>query len=122
MRRTQRGVTFIGWLFLLLPVAIVVYAGIRAAPVYLNYVKVARVLQQTASESKADESVSAQSLRAAINRRFDIEEINYPDGKDVQITRDGQHWVLEVKYEDTAPLFANVALLLSFDKVAQTGG
>ena len=120
--RTQRGITFIGWLFLLIPVAIVGYAGIRATPVYLNYVKVARVLQQTASESKGDESVSAQSLRAAINRRFDIEEITYPDGKDVQISRDGQHWVLEVKYEDTAPLFANVALLLSFDKVAQTGG
>ena len=120
--RTQRGITFIGWLFLLIPVAIVVYAGIRITPVYLNYVKVARVLEQTASESKGDETTSAQSLRNAIDRRFDIEGINYPDGKDVKISRDGQHWVLEAKYEDTAPLFANLSLLLAFDKVAQTGG
>ena len=38
----QRGITFIGWLFLLMPVAIVVYGGIRLAPVYLNYMKVAK--------------------------------------------------------------------------------
>ena len=40
MMRKQRGVTMIGWIFLLVPVAIVLYAGIRVAPEYLNYYKV----------------------------------------------------------------------------------
>jgi hypothetical protein len=35
--RKQRGVTTIGWIFLLAPVAVVLYAGIRVAPEYLNY-------------------------------------------------------------------------------------
>ncbi len=43
MRHTQRGVTFLGWLILLIPVAIVVYAGIRLTPIYLNYMRVAQV-------------------------------------------------------------------------------
>ena len=44
MRAHQHGITFIGWLFLLVPIAIVAYAGIRIAPVYLNYMKVSRSL------------------------------------------------------------------------------
>ena len=46
MRRSQRGVTFLGWLLLLTPVAIVIYAGIRLTPVYLNYMRVARSLDR----------------------------------------------------------------------------
>ena len=40
MMRRQRGVTMIGWIFLLIPVALVLYAGIRVGPEYLNYYKV----------------------------------------------------------------------------------
>jgi hypothetical protein len=123
MYTRQRGVTFLGWLCLLIPVAIVVYAGIRATPVYLNYVKVARTLEQAVSESKrTSDTLSVQNLRSAIDTRFDIEGVTYPDAKDIQIRRDGQMWVLEAKYEDTAPLFANLSLLFAFDKVVQAGG
>ena len=50
MRREQRGVTTIGWLVLLMPFAVVIYAGIRLAPIYLNYMNVARTLTQVSSE------------------------------------------------------------------------
>jgi hypothetical protein len=40
----------------------------------------------------------------------------------VSIQREGRAWTLEAKYEDTAPLFANLSLLLSFDKVVHIGG
>ena len=52
MRHSQRGVTFIGWLFLLVPVAIVVYAGIRLTPIYLNYMRVAKSLSQVAQRGQ----------------------------------------------------------------------
>ena len=32
MRKYQRGVTFIGWIILMIPIAIVFYAGIRLTP------------------------------------------------------------------------------------------
>ena len=53
MRNRQTGVTAIGWVFLLTPLAIVIYAGIRAAPVYLNYMKVAKAMDQSVTELKA---------------------------------------------------------------------
>ena len=50
MRNKQRGVTVIGWLILLIPFAIVGYAGIRLLPLYLNYMKVTRTLDQVHGE------------------------------------------------------------------------
>ena len=116
MRERQRGVTAIGWLFLLLPIALVGYAGIRLTPVYLNYMKVARALEQTATEFKTDQSATAQALRYAIEKRFDVEAVDYPTVKDIIVKRDGRAWTLQATYEDTAPLFANISLLISFDR------
>ena len=45
-RNRQLGVTALGWLILLTPFAIVIYAGIRLAPVYLNYMKVAKAIDK----------------------------------------------------------------------------
>ena len=53
MRHNQRGITMIGWLFLLIPLAIVAYGGIRLAPLYLNYIKIARTLESMKTEIKA---------------------------------------------------------------------
>jgi hypothetical protein len=119
MRRKQRGVTAIGWIFLLGPLAVVGYAGIRLAPVYLNYIKVARALEQTATSFKDDPSVNAQQIRSAIERRFDIESINFPTLKEVVVRRQGQRWVIQTAYEDVAPLFANVSLLVTFDRTVE---
>ena len=66
MRNRQLGVTAIGWLFLLTPLAIVIYAGIRLAPVYLNYMKVVRAMEGTVSEMKAS-GASPQTIRATID-------------------------------------------------------
>ena len=53
MRKHQRGVTFIGWVFLLIPLAILIYVGIRVAPLYMNYFKVSRSLEQLATETRS---------------------------------------------------------------------
>jgi len=115
-RQQQRGITMIGWLFLLTPLAIVIYAGIRLAPIYMNYAKVARSLEQIAEEAGGGSAVSPGSLRLAIERRFDIEAINFPDVKDIGIRRVDDEWTLQAIYDDQAPLFYNLSLLVSFDK------
>ena len=123
MRNRQRGVTAIGWLFLLTPVAIVVYAAIRAAPVYLNYMKVAKAMDQAGHELKGEASPS--SIRATIDRHFEIDMVEYPTTKDMKITKDGSVWLVESQYDDDAPLFANVSLHITFDKtvrISATGG
>jgi hypothetical protein len=121
MHNRQRGVTFIGWLFLLAPLAVVGYAGIRLTPVYLNYMKVSRSLEQIASDYKSGEGANPSTIRNSIEKRFDIESVDYPTPKDIKVTRDGRAWVVEAAYDDQAPLFANVAILVNFDKTVRIG-
>ena len=120
MHKHQRGITMIGWLFLLVPIAILGYAGIRLAPVYLNYMKVVRSVEQTASQLKEDQTLTAESIRKTLQKHFDIESIDYPTVKDLEIRRENQVWLIRAAYEDVAPLFSNLSLLVKFDKVAKT--
>lgn len=115
MRKSQRGVTFLGWLLLLIPVAIVAYAGLRAAPIYLNYFKVVKALEQTAAEIKGEE-VNPVDVHNSLARRFDVEYIDRPDAKDIEVHREGEHWVAVAQYDEHTPLFGNMSLHMEFDK------
>lgn len=117
MRRHQNGITFIGWLFLLVPVAIVGYSAIRLTPLYLNYMKVAKAISQTASEN-AGEQVTPQAVRSALQRRWDVDGIDFPMVSDVAVTREGQQWLIEANYEDQVNLFGSISLVVHFDKKA----
>ena len=121
MRNRQKGVTAIGWLFLLAPLAIVIYAGIRLAPVYLNYLKVVKAMEGSVTELKAS-GASPQSIRTTIDKHFEIDMVEYPTTKDMKITKDGSAWVVESQYDDDAPLFANLSLHVTFDKKVRIGG
>jgi hypothetical protein len=121
MRSKQTGVTLIGWLILLTPMAICGYMGIRLAPVYLNYMKVAKTLNQVKTELKDSGSSSQEQVRRAIDNHLNIESIDFPDIKDFKITRNGRSWVVSAAYDDQAPLFANVFILVTFDKSVTIG-
>jgi hypothetical protein len=121
MRNRQKGVTAIGWVFLLTPLAIVIYAGIRLAPVYLNYMKVAKAMEQSVGEFKGGGS-GIDAIRTSIDRKFEIDMVEYPTVKDMKIIKDGAGWVVECQYDDDAPLFANLSLHVTFDKKVRIGG
>jgi hypothetical protein len=118
MRRHQRGVTTLGWLILLIPVAIVFYAGVRVTPLYLNYMKVTHTLEQIVTEIP-NETATADGIRGSIGKHFDIDLVEYPDVKDLKITRANSVWQIQATYDDQAPLFANIFILITFDKVVK---
>jgi hypothetical protein len=120
MRFRQRGMTFIGWLFLLTPLAVVGYAGVRLAPVYLNYMKVVRALNLVASDAAGN--TDPKAIRTTIDKHFEIDMVDYPTSKDIKVTRSGTGWDVEASYDDEAPLFANISLHVVFDKTVHAGG
>jgi hypothetical protein len=119
MKRTQRGVTMIGWLFLLIPVVIVGYSCIRLVPVYLNYTKIARTMEQVSQELRAGDS--QQTIRYSLEKRLDIEQVEFPTFRDFVIRRDGQSWLIEIDYEDGAPLLSNLSVTAKFSKSVRIG-
>ncbi len=53
----------------------IVYAGIRLAPLYLNYMKVVRSLDAAATESKGDNPDPA-ALRRALGKQWEIQSLD----------------------------------------------
>jgi hypothetical protein len=59
---------------------------------------------------------SAQSLRNQLGRSFEIESIEMPNLRDIDIHRDGEHWVAIADYLDETPLFGDVSMVVHFHK------
>jgi hypothetical protein len=118
----QRGVTAIGWLILLIPFAVITYACIRLVPVYLNYMSVARSLDELTTEYRTG-GATPDAVRSSLQRRFDVEGINYPTVSDISITRAGHGgWAVEAAYYDQVPLFLHITLQVQFDKTVTLSG
>ena len=115
MRHRQRGVTFIGWLFLLIPIGILLYVGIRLTPKYLEYMNIARTLEQVKTEYDGN-APTASAIRVSIERHFDIEGVTTIGVKDVSIKPQGRITIVNVNYDSWAPLFANISIVVTFDK------
>jgi len=120
MRNRQRGVTFIGWLVLLTPMALVVYVGIRVTPIYLNYFRVSKAVGEVGTDFKGSTGpIDKARFKEQLEKRFDIESIENPKPGDIQLHREGDGWAAEAAYDETVPLFGDVSLLISFDKTVQ---
>lgn len=115
--RRPRGVRTAYWVFVFLPLAIVLYEIARLTPMYLNYMKVVRALNLVANEYHAGDD--PDSLTRLIASHFATEKVVYPQAKDIRITRDGQQWLMEASYDDQAPLIGNMAVLVSFEKTVR---
>jgi hypothetical protein len=116
MRRHQRGATFLGMVVILAILGSALYAGIRLVPVYLEYTKVARALEQVRDESSANDT-SVQMIRNALERHWDVEDIESIGWKEVAIRKTSDGYEIEADYTVERPFAANVYLLTKFDKL-----
>lgn len=121
MVRKQSGVTLIGWIFLLTPMAIVLYAGLRIGPEYFAYYKCVSAMKETASQLKSDPTLTKASIVSALVKRFDIGYVQKPAVDDLIIEKGPDGWQMTADFESTAPLFGNMAVLMQFKKTVVIG-
>ena len=115
MKQRQRGATFLGIVVILLILGSALYAGIRLLPVYLEYTKVARALEQVRDENAAVDT-SSQQIRNSLERRWDVEDIHRIGWKEIDIAKTSDGFEVSASYEAEEPFVANVYLLVKFDK------
>jgi hypothetical protein len=122
MRSTQRGATFLGLMILIAFVGLFVYGGIRLVPVYVEYMDVAKALDGLKSSGADASSLSQQTIRTALQKRFEVDDVKSLDWRDIEITREGDSWKVHAAYDATAPFVGNVDLVVHFDKTVSLGG
>ena len=90
-------------------------SSIRLVPVYLEYTKVARALEQVRDEHAASDT-SAQMIRSSLERRWDVEDIKGIGWKEIVIKKGNEGFDVTADYEVEQPFVANVYLLAKFNK------
>ena len=115
MKQRQRGMTFLGTVTILVILGAGLYAAIRLVPVYLEYTKVARALEQVRDEHSANDT-SAQMIRNSLERRWDVEDIGSIGWQEVAIQKPSERFSVSAAYEVERPCVANVYLLTKFEK------
>ena len=115
VKKRQAGITTLGLVILVAFVGLFAFAGIRLAPVYLNYMKIVGVVNGVRDEFDSTNATRAQ-IRSSLSRRFDIESVDIIRAKDVKVVKvDGGHEVAAT-YSHKAPFIANVSFVVDFDK------
>ncbi len=119
MRSRQRGATALGMLSIVAILGLGVFALIRLVPLYIEYMAVARAMEQTAKENAGGNQTA---LRTSLSRRWAVEDIKTIDYKDIEIKRDGKGFVMRASYRAEAPFISNVSLVVDFAKSVTVGG
>jgi len=111
----EAGMTAIGMMVLAVFVGLFAFAAIRLTPVYLNYMKVAGVIDGVFKEFDSQNPTRA-AIRTSISRRFDVESVTVITYRDITVTADSGGFLVEADYDHTTPFIGNVNFTVSFQK------
>ena len=116
-RSRQRGITFLGLLILAVLVGVVVLAGIKLVPMYINDMKLSKALEGIPEELNGKE-VTIQSIQYALYKKFSVEDINLPKDS-IKVAPSKNGFALRVQYENRAPYVGDIWLMIVFDKTVE---
>ena len=111
----ERGMTTLGFLILAAFIGLFAFAAIRLTPVYLNYIKVAGVLDGVYEEFDS-QNPSRGAIRTSIRRRFEVESVSIVTESDVKVTPDDGGFLIEAQYDHMTPYIGNLYFTVRFDK------
>jgi len=111
----QRGLSLVGFIFLAVIVAFVMFTAFRCVPAWTEYFSLKKVLQATANEFSVDAQTSA--IRYAFDRRAQIDDLPVK-GVDLELRKDNGRIGLGVAYQRKVPVAGNMSLLFEFQASA----
>lgn len=115
--RRQKGLSGIGWLFVLALIAGGSLVTLKLLPVYMEDMSIDSVLKEVGETGESYSS--SRELRTAILRRFDVNNIKRLGREDIVIDRDGGVYDVSIDYEVRIPFVSNIDLMLKFENHAR---
>jgi hypothetical protein len=114
MRRTQRGMSLLGFVITLCVAGLFVYFGMRVFPMYYEYYSVKQALKGLQNEPGIAEQ-DVGSIKTLFFRRLDISYSENVKPQNVKLERgENGGWKMTVDYEIRKPLFANLDIVGKF--------
>ena len=106
---SQRGISFLGLLFLGVIIAFLAIVGAKVVPTVTEFMSI-----QKAAKKAAADGDTVPSVRAAFDRTASVDYISSISGKDLDITKDGDKIVVNFAYDKEIALFGPAYLLIKY--------
>lgn len=117
----QRGLTFWGWLTVVVLVAFFGIVAMRLTPLYLEYFRVAASMESLKSEPDVTRKPRGE-IRRLLARRFDINDVRSVRARDVRIQGGPGLVRLSVEYEARTHLIGNLDVVARFRREVRLVG
>lgn len=111
-RHKQKGITGIGWLFVLVIIGFSALVVLKMTPMYLEYFSVKTSLDSLAKETLPGKSKA--EIRSMLMKRLDINDVDRVTKDDIEIIIRGGDVTVSIDYEAREDLVGNVGLIADF--------
>jgi len=113
--RDQRGISMIGFLFVIAVLLVAALLAFRMIPSYIEYYTVQKALDEALRDTN---DPTLATIRRSVERKLSADYVDSVSWKDVQMTKTGNSITTFVSWEKKLPLVSNVSLLLEFNAEA----
>lgn len=111
----QRGLSLLGFIFILVLVLFCTYIGIKLVPIYLNHMSVVSEMKAIAGEPGAAQQ-PPNTIRRKLMTRLQVSYVDHVKGQHIRIEQDDTV-NLVVSYEVETHLIGNIDAIVRFHRV-----
>jgi Domain of unknown function (DUF4845) len=111
--KRQRGVTFIGMLFIAGLIVFAAIIGLKLVPAYIEYATVVNILRDIAHSPEA-RSGSPKDIQTSFRKHAQIDAIETIKPEDIEVEKEGDQVILRATYSVKIKLFGNVNACIDF--------
>ena len=113
MRSRQQGITLMG---LIVGAVVLIFAAVLAmklVPAYIEFYSVKKALAGIAVDTRG-RSTSVADIRRLFEGRSAIDDINSVKANDLEISKEGNEYLVSAAWRREIPLFANLGIYIDF--------
>ena len=114
MKRTQRGMSMLGFLITLSVVIFFAFCAMKIVPMYIEYYSVKKALASIASDAQAADATK-EKIRSNFARHMQIDYVATVKPEMLKIESTDTGYNLIMNYERREPLFANLDVVGKFN-------
>ena len=111
--KRQRGVTFVGMIFIAALIVLGAIIALKLVPAYIEYATVVQHLREIARSP--DARGSPREIQVLFSKRAQIDNIKVVTPDDIEVTREGDSVVLTAAYQTKVKLFGNLSACIDFE-------
>lgn len=112
--KRQRGVTFVGMIFIAGLIIIGAIIALKLVPAYIEYATVVQHLREIARSPEA-RGGSPRDIKVMFSKRAQIDDIRAVTAEDIEVSREGDSVVLTASYQTKVKLFGNLSACIDFE-------